>query len=81
MRLLLQNRTSVMHKWNFKLVQRVPWLNLNRNKPPMLTALSDRGAIFEGELALSWRREKALHLKADTASALLYIRAATNTRM
>ncbi|EFN58162.1 hypothetical protein CHLNCDRAFT_141972 [Chlorella variabilis] len=53
------NRTSVMHKWNFKLVQRVPWLNLNRNKPPMLTALSDRGAIFE-EMNVAFARHEII---------------------
>jgi hypothetical protein len=46
---LPQNRTSDLHQWNFKLVRILPWLNMNRNKPPMLTVLSDRGTIFEGK--------------------------------
>lgn len=36
--------------WNQKLVQRLPWLHADETKPPMLSVLSDRSAIFEGAL-------------------------------
>ncbi|KAI3428005.1 hypothetical protein D9Q98_006391 [Chlorella vulgaris] len=43
----VRNKTSPLFQWNVRLQQRLPWLNRNRDKPPMLTVLSDRGTIYE----------------------------------
>lgn len=49
----LQTRKSPLWKWNQRLVDKLPWLHMDLKKlstNPMLSVLSDRSAIFEGEL-------------------------------
>lgn len=47
----MQTGKTPLFMWNQKLVQRLPWLHVDETKPPMLSVLSDRSAIFEGELS------------------------------
>lgn len=47
-----QTRKSPLWKWNQRLVNKLPWLHMDIKKlstNPMLSVLSDRSAIFEGE--------------------------------
>lgn len=46
-----QTGKTPLFMWNQKLVQRLPWLHADETRPPMLSVLSDRSAIFEGALA------------------------------
>lgn len=45
----LQTDNNPLAKWNRKLVGRVDWLHMSPSKAPMLSVLSDRSTIFEGE--------------------------------
>lgn len=62
---LLQTRKSPLWKWNQRLVDKLPWLHMDIKKlatNPMLSVLSDRSAIFEGEPGrgrICWGRQKS----------------------
>ena len=50
--LCVQRRGSPLFKWNRRLVEKLPWMHMDTKKlnvNPMLSVLSDRSAIFEGE--------------------------------